>query len=706
MNHSVFPARLLAVLVLSACTVFAQSGPTPSSIPSLRPSGSSGLIPILPTPQPSGSSTPQATSGDDLVGPLTMPGDSIDAVLELIARWTGKTLLRPQNLPQATITFNLRERISKKEAIQGLETELSLNGIAITPLGERFLKVTALNAAKSEAPELIEGSTLGLAPSGRTASKLFTLKFLRVTEFMPQIAALLNPAAGSPPVVFDKGNSALVTDSISNLQRVETLINQMDQPSLAGLTPKFYQIKYGAKASDIVTKINAILTGPLRTQLGTSTTFSADDRTNQIAVIADPRQYDFFDELISKLDVKSDPNTRNEVIRLKAATAADVAKLLGNLITGQNNAAKSAGQENVNRPQYPTAAAPGQPTPAPNTNASPILSALASQGITPSSNQFSSLLTIEPDDRTNSLVVSGTVDDLRLIHELVDKIDILLAQVRIEVVIAEVTLSDGATSGIDALGLKVSNGRLTGLVGSGPGVAVTGLPAAGTTTTTGSTTTYATLLDGLNAVINLSTTPRKGNTTILSRPTISTTHNKEATIFVGETIPTITGSTSSNAAVGATNPYTTSSITQQEVGIKITVKPLIGTDGSVQLDLKQEISDVGDPVTIDGNVQNIILKRTTSSFITAKSGEILVLAGLQKKTNVKSTSRLGPIPFLGDLFGTRTRKEQRDELIFFLRPTVLTNTPADNAPAFKEVDQLPKEQREGIKATLGLPSGS
>jgi general secretion pathway protein D len=79
---------------------------------------------------------------------------------------------------------------------------------------------------------------------------------------------------------------------------------------------------------------------------------------------------------------------------------------------------------------------------------------------------------------------------------------------------------------------------------------------------------------------------------------------------------------------------------------------------------------------------------------------------LQKKTNVKSTSRLGPIPFLGDLFGTRTRKEQRDELIFFLRPTVLTNTPADNAPAFKEVDQLPKEQREGIKATLGLPSGS
>jgi general secretion pathway protein D len=492
----------------------------------------------------------------------------------------------------------------------------------------------------------------------------------------------------------------LVTDSISNLQRVETLINQMDQPSLAGMTPKFYQIKYGAKASDIVTKLNAILTGPLRTQLGTTTTFSPDDRTNQIAVIADPRQYPFFDELISKLDVKSDPNTRNEVIRLKAATAADVAKLLGQLITGQNNAAKSAGQENVNRTQNP-AAAPGQPTPPPAASASPILAALASQGAVPTSNQFSSLLTIEPDDRTNSLVVSGTVDDIRLIHELVDKIDILLAQVRIEVVIAEVTLSDNSTSGIDSLGLKVSNGRLTGLIGSGSGITVSGLPAAGATKD--SPPTYATLLDGLNAVLNLSTTPRKGNTTILSRPTISTTHNKEAKIFVGETIPTITQSTSSTAAT-TTGPYNTSSITQQEVGITITVKPLIGTDGSVQLDLKQEISDVGDPVTIDGNIQNIILKCTTSQFITAKSGEILVLAGLQKKTNAKSTNRLGPIPFLGDLFGTRTHKDQRDELIFFLRPTVLTNTPTDNAPAFNEVDQLPKKQRDDIKNTLGLPT--
>jgi len=695
MNHSVFLARVLPVLFLAASTSFAQ--PIPSAAPA---SPQPGPVPNLPPLQPPAAVAP----GEEMVGPLNMPGDSIDSVLLLIERWTGKILLRPQNLPQATISFNLKERIPKKEAIQGLETVLNLNGVAVTPLGDRYLKATSLNLVKSEAPEFIEGSTQNLPPSGRTASKLFTLQFLRVTELMPQLQGLLNPGAGSPPVIFDKGNSALITDSVSNLQRMESLIAKLDQPSLNGLTAKFYQIQHGAKASDVVNKLNTILGGQLKTQLGTNTVFNADDRTNQIALIADPRQYIFFDELIAKLDVKSETNTRNEVIQLKHATAKDVATVLTQLVTGQNNAAKSAGQDNVLRPTQP-AANTAAPAPAPAPAAPPVqpsvlATALASQGVEVSANQFSSLLTILSDERTNAIVVSGTIDDIRLVKELIDKIDIILAQVRIEIVAVEVRLTDSATSGIDSLGLRISNGKLTGLVGTAAGVTVAGLPSS---TSTATSTDYATLVGGLNAIIGVSTTPRKDNTTISSVPAITTTHNKEATIFVGETRPTITGSTSSNAAVGATNPYTTSSITQQEIGLKITVKPLIGGDGSVQLALKQEISEAGPEVKIDNNVQNVILKRTTDQFITAKSGEILYLGSLQKKTNSKATSRLGPIPILGDLFGRRTRSEVKNEIIFFLRPTVLTNTPSDNTPALDEVEKLPiKKHREEVQKALGI----
>jgi len=699
MNHFFRVSLQLLLAVPLVATLSAQPMPLPPS--QAGQPGQPGPVTMTP---PGNFSAPMA-GPDDMIGPINMPGDSVDSLLGLLERWTGKAVLRPQNLPDASITLVLKEKVTKREAIQAVETLLNLNGVALTPLGGRFLKATPLALAKSEAPEYIEGSTLELTPSGQIASKLFQLNFLRISEFMPQIAGLLNPAAGSPPVVFEKANAALVTDSISNLQRIETLVVRLDQPTLAGLQPKFYPI-HNTKASDVVNKMRALFSGPLQMQIGTATAYSADDRTNQIVLVSDSRQYAFFDELVEKLDVKSDPNTRNEVIPLKHAVAKDVATILSQLVTGQNNASKAAGQDTITRPgQAPT---PGMPpnqasngTPVPTPAAAPV--SAATLGLqAESTNQFSSTLTILAEDRTNSIVVSGTIDDMRLIRELIEKLDILLAQVRIEIVVAEVTLSDKATTGIDALGLQVVGSHLVGINGSGSGTTVTG----NSTTTSGTTTTstFAQLLGSgsLSGIVSIATTPRKNNSTIISNPTITTTHNKEAKIFVGETIPTINGTTTSNASTGTAQPFTTSSITQQEVGITITVKPLIGNDGSVQLDLKQEISDVGPPVTIDGNTQNIIFKKTTSSFITAKSGDILVLGGLQRKSNTKSTNRLGPIPIIGDLLGTRTRDMERDELVFFLRPVVLTNTPADNEAALKQIEEFPKKHRREVQEAIGV----
>ncbi len=652
--------------------------------------------------------TPPATvaatvrNPDDVVGPILLRDENIDQVLVLLERWTGKTVLRPQALPVTTITLTLKGSVTRAEAVRALETLLTMNGIATTPLDDKFIKITPVANAKSEAPELIEGTSLNQPPSGRIVSKVFQLNFLRATEIIPQITPLLNP--GSAPVTFEKANAALVTDSLTNIQRVELLLNRLDQPRLAGLEPRFYNLHF-AKASEVVTKMHSILSGPLDSQIGSTTTYNPDDRTNQIILIADPRQHAFFDQLIEKLDVKSDPNTRNEVIYLKHAAAKDVASILSQLVSGQNSTTKSAGIVPVRPTATVAPAAPaGQTPPAASPAPAPAATAavVASLGASDSANQFSSLLTILPEERSNSIVVSGTVDDLRLIGDLVNKIDLLLAQVRIEIVVAEVGLRDQAKSGIDALGLQVFNSRLVGITGVGSGTTVGGQPATGATAATGFAALAGT--DSLSGVVGLATNPRKNDSTILSQPTISATHNKESKLFVGETVPTITGSTSSNAATGSANPYTTSSITQQEVGITVTVKPLIGTDGSVQLDVKLEISDLGDQVTIDGNIQNIILKRTMEQFITAQSGEIIVLGGLQRKSSLKSTNRLGPIPIIGDLLGTRTRDNQRTELIFFLRPVVLTNTPADNQSALDRVENLPKEPRKQVKDALNPPA--
>jgi len=625
---------------------------------------------------------PLGDGAGELIGPIDIPGDNLDQILALMERWTGKALLRPQNLPAVMLSLRLRHQVTKSEAIQAVETLLNLNGIAITPLGTQFLKVTPLSAAKSEAPELIEGSVLSLPPSGRTASKLFQLNFLRVGEFMPQISSLLNPAAGSPPVVFDKANAALVTDSISNLQRIETLVAKLDHPMMAGLETKFYSLK-SAKASDVVNKMRAMLTGALQTQLGSATTFNADDRTNQIVLIADARQYPFFDSLIERFDVRADPNTRNEVIFLKHANAKEVSSILSDLVKGQTNASESSGQTSVRTNGS------GPPAGTPVTAIAPLIGFEAS-------NQFSSVLTILPEERSNSIVVSGTVDDLRLIRDLVNKIDVLLAQVRIEVVIAEVSLGDEATSGISELGLKIEGDRLVGFSGAATGISVSeavfSRPMAGA-------------LD-LAATISLGTTPRKSNTNILSVPNIVTTHNREGSIFVGEQRPVISSylSETSSGANNIGSGYR-STVNSKDIGIELKVKPLIGIDGSVQLEIEQEVNDVLGEVIIDGNPQPRIGRRATSSFVSVRSGDIIVLGGLQRTSQSKSTSRLGPIPFLGDLFGKRSRSSTRTDLIFFLRPTVLTNSSRDNEKAMDQVEEFPDLQRAKIKGMLESPTG-
>ena len=626
-----------------------------------------GAQPAPATPRPSGV---EAT-----IEPikLNMPGSSLDEVLALLERWTGKTLLKPQSLPAASLTLVIKDPgVTKAEAIQAVETLLNLNGIAVTPLGDRFLKVTPLATVKSEAPEFIESSMLDLPPSGRTVSKLFILQFLRVSEFMPQIAGLLNATAGSPPVIFDKANAALITDSVSNLQRIETLVARLDQPALAGLTPKFYTLQ-NARASDVVNKLRTILSGQLQNQLGSLTTYNADDRTNQITLVADSRQYPFFDELIAKLDLKSAPNTRNEVIKLKHATAKDVATILSQLVSGQNNAAKTTQTEqpNLRRNQGGAAqganpaAAPGAATPQVVTPSVVTVAALGRDA--ESSNQFSALLTILPDDRSNALVVSGTVDDIRLINDLVAKIDTLLAQVRIEVVIAEVTLSDKDSSGINALNLTVAtdptSGR-TAITKFDTGTNPNGI--AGWNITGGVVNPLA-----FNAAMG--NTGAKHNVKILSAPTIVTTHNKEARFVVSQQQPIITGSQA--VASNSTSGFTTSSqVTYKDIGITLTVTPLIGDDGSIQLTIDQIVDDVISNVTVDNNQQPVIGHREANSFVNVQDGQMIVLGGLQRNSHTRDRTKLGflwEIPILSHLLGGRGNDIERTELLLFIRPHVM-----------------------------------
>ncbi|MEI6247803.1 MAG: secretin N-terminal domain-containing protein [Verrucomicrobiota bacterium] len=687
-QRSLSPLFLLAAVSLALVPVgFAQTA-APAAPAVAAPAAPAVIVgTVAATPVPS-------LSGTDKVGPMVLRDETIGQVLELLQRWTGKTVLRPQALPASLYTLTLPATATRNDALLAIETLLTLNGVSVIQQGDKFLKIVPNNVAKSESPTLLSESTLSLPASGRVASKIFLLKHANGQEVVTQIQGMLNGTLGSPPVFFGRNNAILVTDSIMNLQKIETLLAQLDRPQLDVIATKMYNLKH-ALATDMVTKLTALLRTPAANgaapfRLSTGTSFTADERTNRVIVMGSADQHPFFDQLIESLDATSDPNTKTDVVFLRHANATETATLLTQLITGQTKAASTAnggrttnGTNRVTTPVAPVAA-PG---------------AAATGSQQNGADEFSTMVTVIADVRSNSIVVSGTKDDLRLLHELIDKVDVVLPQVRIEVVIAEVTLTDNDSSGITALGMTVTNGKLTGVNGTLFG-------GAGGVTGIGNGTAALAPNGTLTGIVNLGTssTPTKNDLHVLSVPAITTSHNKEGTIFVGESRPVITGTQST---AGTTGLVTSSTVTQRDIGIQLKVLPLIGKDGSVQLQVTQQVEDVLGSVTIDGNDQPVIGRRSTDSFVSAMSGEIIVLGGLQRSNDTTTKNRLGPIPIIGDLLGGTSKTKTRTELLIFLRPYVLNNSAVDNLNAISRIDATPiAEQVHKHIDKLPTPAGS
>jgi len=176
---------------------------------------------VLPAEQPD---VAQQASGDR-VGPIKLRAVPVDQILELLERWTGKSLLRPQNLPAVTVSLDLKEEVTKAKGIRAIETLLSLNGIGVSDLDESFLKVDPLGDDQERGPRTHRGVDVGLASQWEDCEQTLPTEVLRVNDFVPQISGLLESwRAGGGPAIFEKANAVLVTDSLTNLQRIETLL--------------------------------------------------------------------------------------------------------------------------------------------------------------------------------------------------------------------------------------------------------------------------------------------------------------------------------------------------------------------------------------------------------------------------------------------------------------------------------------------------
>ncbi|MDP0501635.1 MAG: secretin N-terminal domain-containing protein [Verrucomicrobiota bacterium JB022] len=733
-------ASTLSLLLLGSTLAWAQPTTPPRGTPPPPPTTPPpfGPPPSAPSSLPSSLRTPgsgttvvnRSATGDESQAPAsvadTMAPDRMQDpvgvirisqmgtqdVLQMLENYTSKPILRQQGLPEVKVSFYSQGQMNRGEAIRAIESLLALNGIAILPLGDEFLKAVHTGIAVNQTPPLWEGSTLNAKSSQQIYQKLFHLSYLTTDEAVPAIQPLMSQGA---PLVYHKSSAVLVTDPLVNLQRIERLLTIIDSPAQPNIKMLFIPLN-NISSRDALQRMQQLQAGPLRRQLEFNTSFDADERTNQVIAFTHPGNEQLIRQLVEQLDVDVAPMTRTKVYPIRYATAEDVVSLIEQVVTGQKDARDNRSGEQPTVAQQRAAAERAR-----SNQAAAALRADASNL------QFSDFMTIVSDERANRVVASGTENDLRYLEQLISEIDVLLAQVRIEVVITDVTLGDNDVSGLGAFGISYNNNFGSSAKSTDTS---TTTDSDGNTTTTGTgkpTTSDGWILDpfsapwgvGFNAPlyfgpdssfgldIVFQTVQTNRNASVLSAPTIVTTHNREASISVGEQRPVLTSSTTN---LNTNNNAITNQIQFKDINLELNVTPLIGDDGVIQLEIEQTVDNVIGEVNIGEQNQPIIGTRRANSFVSVENGGMVVLGGLQRNDTAETESSnpiLGKIPLLNKLFNRTTKSNTRTELLIFIRPTILRTPGEISEDAGVMLDRMEKgaQVRDYLETGTFRPRG-
>jgi len=310
---------------------------------------------------------------------------------------------------------------------------------------------------------------------------------------------------------------------------------------------------------------------------------------------------------------------------------------------------------------------------------------------------------ITPDVVNNSLLIYADQANYKIIESTLAQLDQAPLQVAIDATIAEVTLTNELSYGVQTyitskqLGLKGNQGSITNSQSTSAPTTTTSTDASGVVSTVtsavinrafpgfnfliGSEANPAAILDALHAVTSVK---------VLSNPSLVVINNQVATLQVGDVVPVSTGS----ATVLTTNNTVVNTIDYRNTGIILRVSPRINVNGNVRLEVEQEISNVapGSAASLTPTVS----ERRVKSSISVASGQTVLLAGLiseQQNGSRNGIPLLDEIRGLGDAFSHQDKKGTRTELIIFIRPQIIRNG--------TDAHHIAEELRSKLRGSVG-----
>jgi general secretion pathway protein D len=289
---------------------------------------------------------------------------------------------------------------------------------------------------------------------------------------------------------------------------------------------------------------------------------------------------------------------------------------------------------------------------------------------------------ITSDASSNSLLIYASNENYQLILRTLAQLDRPQLQVAIDATVAEVTLNDTLSYGVQFF-LQKGKAGLINSAGTTPLGGSTGTTALGGVSATGvATAILGQTLPGFNFLVGSQSQPNVvidalhsvTEVKVLSNPSLVVTDNQVATLSVGDDVPISTGT----ANVLTTSNTVVNTIDYRSTGIILRVVPRVSANGNVRLEIEQEISQVSNGGSSSSqNLTPTISQRKVKSSISVATGQTVLLAGLiqeQKDVSHSGIPLLDQLPTIGNVVGNTGHNITRTELIIFIRPQIIRDS--------------------------------
>lgn len=570
---------------------------------------------------------------------------------------------------QGTVTLRTVRPMPADALLATLESALRLNGVVMVFENGLYKLMPAAASRGSVAPRLpgrVGGYTVQVVP----------LRFVGVRE----MARLLEPFAPEGGIVRqdDARNLLVIAGTQNEMQSMLDTIETFDVDWLAGMSFGLFTLT-NLDARNVAQDFGRLLgerTGELLTGLIRVVPL---ERMNAILVITpQPRYLELARSLIERLDRSNAGGQQLYVYHVQNGRAENLAVLLSQVygVQGPQQAPPGAqvapGRTPTQMGQVGTSTPLGSgPQTLSSTGGMTQPAAQGQQPVTPAGVRtpsgvagaggevggISNTVRIVPDRDNNFLVILATAAEYEKIESALRRLDTIPRQVLIEVTLAEITLTDEMSFGVD---WSFARGQGSGALDLG---------AAGISALTPGFSYVFQQTTGNNIKAALNALAGQNRVNVLSSPHVLVADNQAARIQVGDNVPVAGPQT-----VTGTGQITTS-VQYVETGIILNVTPRINASGLVTLDINQEVSQAS-ATTSSGLNSPTISKRAAKSIVTVQSGETMVLGGLISDQRTRGSAGLplvSNIPVVGALFGSQNYKTSKTELVVLITPYIASN---------------------------------